>query len=76
MMRPDPLLLLLDEPTAAIDAETEHDLFSRWILGGRDGDLIVVLQDGQVREIGSHAELIAARGLYAELFQLRSDGYR
>ncbi len=39
-------------------------------------DLIVVLQDGQVREIGSHAELIAARGLYAELFQLRSDGYR
>jgi ATP-binding cassette, subfamily B, bacterial len=97
MMRPDPLLLLLDEPTAAIDAETEHELFARWTLAvssirERSGaitvlvshrlsavamaDLIVVLQAGQVHEIGSHAELIAAGGRYAELFDLQARGYR
>jgi ATP-binding cassette, subfamily B, bacterial len=97
MMRPDPLLLLLDEPTAAIDAETEHELFARWTSAAssmreRSGaitvlvshrlsavamaDLIVVLQAGQVHEIGGHAELISARGLYAELFELQARGYR
>lgn len=97
MMRPDPLLLLLDEPTAAIDAETEHDLFTRWACAAssarkRSGaitvlvshrfsaaamaDLIVVLRAGRIHEMGSHAELMAARGLYAGLFDLQARGYR
>jgi ATP-binding cassette, subfamily B, bacterial len=97
MMRPDPLLLLLDEPTAAIDAEAEHELFTRWTLAvssvrERSGaitvlvshrlsavamaDLIVVLQAGRVHEVGSHAELMAAGGCYAELFDLQARGYR
>jgi ATP-binding cassette subfamily B protein len=97
MMRTDPLLLLLDEPTAAIDAETEHQLFGRWTAAARAtrqrsgaitvlvshrfstvrmADLILVLRDGGICERGSHAELMAARGLYAELFELQARAYR
>jgi ATP-binding cassette, subfamily B, bacterial len=97
MMRPEPLLLLLDEPTAAIDAETEHELFARWtrateqarqVTGAitvlvshrlatvRMADLILVLRDGRISESGSHDELIADGGRYAELFELQARGYR
>jgi ATP-binding cassette, subfamily B, bacterial len=97
MMRTNPLLLLLDEPTAAIDAETEHQLFARWTAAARGiqrrsgaitvlvshrlstaamADLILVLRDGDICERGSHAELIAAGGLYAELFELQARAYR
>jgi ATP-binding cassette, subfamily B, bacterial len=97
MMRPDPLLLLLDEPTAAIDAQSEHELFTRWTRAARQlrersgaitvlvshrfstvrmADLILVLQDGSVCERGSHDELMAAGGLYAELFELQARAYR
>jgi ATP-binding cassette subfamily B protein len=97
MMRPDPLLLLLDEPTAALDAPTEHALFERYAGAARTSaratgaitvlvshrfstvrmaDLIVVLDGNTVREVGSHAELVANNGLYAELFELQARAYR
>ncbi|HVV38577.1 MAG TPA: ABC transporter ATP-binding protein [Acidimicrobiales bacterium] len=97
MMRPDPLLLLLDEPTASLDAQTEHALFERYAGAARQSaaatgaitvlvshrfstvrmaDLIVVLDGNTVREVGSHAELVARHGLYAELFELQARAYR
>jgi ATP-binding cassette subfamily B protein len=94
-MRPEPLLLMLDEPTAALDAETEHALFERFAAGARDeaargrvtvlvshrfstvrmADLIVVLDGARVVEVGSHGELMARRGTYAELYSLQASSY-
>jgi ATP-binding cassette subfamily B protein len=96
MVREQPLLLVLDEPTASLDAPTEHQLFERFAsaaralantTGGitvlishrfstvRMADLIVVLDDGRIIEQGSHGELIAADGLYAELYRLQARAY-
>jgi ATP-binding cassette subfamily B protein len=95
-MRPRPLLVVFDEPTAAIDATTEHALFEHLSnairRGSNDGlvtliishrfstvrmaDLIVVLDEGSVREVGSHEELMAKGGLYAELYSLQARSYR
>ena len=96
MMRPSPLLLVLDEPTASLDAHTEHELFERYsaaaAVAGRErgavtilvshrfstvrlADLIVVVAGGRVAEAGSHAALVAAGGLYAELFALQASSY-
>jgi ATP-binding cassette subfamily B protein len=96
-MRLRPLLLVLDEPTAALDAETEHALFSRYAAAARgqdDGsgritilvshrfstvamaDLIVVLDGSRVVEVGSHDELIARNGNYAELCRIQANSYR
>jgi ATP-binding cassette subfamily B protein len=94
-MRPEPLLLMLDEPTAALDAETEHALFERFAAGAREvvgngrvtvlvshrfstvrmADLIVVLDGARVVEVGSHEELMAHRGTYAELYTIQASSY-
>ncbi|HEX2699877.1 MAG TPA: ABC transporter ATP-binding protein [Acidimicrobiales bacterium] len=97
MMRPAPLLLVLDEPTAALDAETEHRLFGRFAaansaMAARNGaitllvshrfstvrgaDRIVVLDGGRVTASGTHDQLMAAGGLYAELYELQGRAYR
>jgi ATP-binding cassette, subfamily B, bacterial len=97
-MRDVPLLLVLDEPTAALDAETEHALFSRYAAAarapeGRDtgrvtvlvshrfstvrmADLIVVLDGAHVVEAGSHEDLLARDGTYAELYRIQAAAYR
>jgi ATP-binding cassette, subfamily B, bacterial len=95
-MRTSPLLIILDEPTAALDAETEHLLFERYADQARasrkDGsitvlvshrfstvrmaDLIVVMSDGRVAEVGSHEELIARRGPYADLYAIQASAYQ
>jgi ATP-binding cassette subfamily B protein len=94
-MRDSPLLLVLDEPTAALDAETEHALFERFADAARGdansgrvtvlvshrfstvrmADLIVVLDGARVVEAGSHDDLLAADGAYAELFRIQAAAY-
>ena len=87
----DAQLLILDEPTAALDARAEHEVFQRFadLTKGktavlishrfstvRMADRILVIEHGQFVEIGSHEELLAGGGRYAELFQLQAAGYR
>jgi len=86
----DAQLLILDEPTAALDARAEHDVFLRFSDLSKDktavlishrfstvrmADRILVLKNGQMEELGSHEELLAKGGKYAELFNLQAKGY-
>jgi ATP-binding cassette, subfamily B, bacterial len=87
----DAQLLILDEPTAALDARSEFEVFKRFkelsqgktavlishrFSSVRMADRIVVLMDGAVDAIGTHAELLEQGGRYAELFELQAAGYR
>jgi ATP-binding cassette subfamily B protein len=84
-------VLILDEPTAALDARAEYEVFQRFkelsqgktailishrFSSVRMADRIVVLADGQVEDIGTHEELLARGGRYKELFELQAAGYR
>ena len=90
-MRDEADILILDEPTAALDAEAEHAVFQRFraLARGRTtilishrfptvrmADRIVVLEGGTIIEQGTHAELLAAGARYARLFALQAEGYR
>jgi ATP-binding cassette, subfamily B, bacterial len=87
----DAQLLILDEPTAALDARAEYEVFQRFAeltMGKmavlishrfstvRMADRIVVIEHGRLIEEGSHAQLIEQQGRYAELFQLQARGYQ
>ncbi len=90
-MREEADILILDEPTAALDAEAEHAVFERFrtLTAGRTAilishrfptvrmaDRILVLEGGRVIEDGTHAELLKAGARYAELFTMQASGYR
>lgn len=87
----DAAIIILDEPTAALDAQSEYDTFLRFVeltkgktaviishrfSTVRMADRIAVLGNGQLLEIGTHQELMARQGLYAELFMLQARGYQ
>ncbi len=96
LMRRTPLLLVLDEPAAALDPDSEYQLFRRLAAAAREAsrnrsvtvlvshrfstvrmaDLIVVVDGGRVVEVGSHDGLLAADGVYAEMFRLQAAGYK
>ncbi len=87
----DAQVLILDEPTAALDARSEFEVFQRFkgLSAGRTAvlishrfssvrmaDRILVMAGGEIEAVGTHAELLAAGGRYAELFELQAAGYR
>jgi len=84
-------ILVLDEPTASLDAQTEYEIFlhfqkltegkmailiSHRFSTVRMADRIVVIQGGRIAEVGSHQELLRQEGIYAELFSMQAEGYR
>ena len=89
-MREEADILVLDEPTAALDAEAEHAVFERFQELTKDrttiiishrfptvrmADRILVVENGMIAEDGTHAELVAAARTYARLYELQARGY-
>lgn len=87
----DAEILVLDEPTASLDAQTEYEIFQHFkeLTDGkmavlishrfstvRMADRIVVIQEGKIAENGSHEELLRREGIYARLFSMQAEGYR
>lgn len=87
----DAQIVILDEPTASLDARAEYEVFKRFseLTRGktaviishrfstvRMADRILVLRQGEMSELGTHEELLASNGLYAELFNLQAQGYQ
>ena len=87
---PGAQLLILDEPTAALDARAEHALFQRFKELTRDkatllishrfstvrmADVIAVMEDGRITELGSHDDLTARGGTYARLYAMQAERY-
>ncbi|VAW43584.1 Lipid A export ATP-binding/permease protein MsbA, partial [hydrothermal vent metagenome] len=90
-MRQDADLLILDEPTAALDAKSEHELYEHFVtlVGGhtsllishrfstvRMADRIVVLEDGRITEQGTHETLLRLGGQYAKLYGMQAEKYQ
>jgi ATP-binding cassette subfamily B protein len=96
LMRPSPLLLILDEPTVSIDAVTEQRLLERCVANARAlaqtfgttvvfvshryattrlADQILMIEDGQILERGSHTDLLAADTRYAEIYRSQQAAY-
>jgi ATP-binding cassette subfamily B protein len=86
----DAELLIMDEPSAALDPRAEHALFqairdrqgrattiliTHRLANVRHADVIYVLDRGQLQEMGRHDDLLAANGRYAELFKMQAEGY-
>ncbi len=84
-------ILVLDEPTASVDARTEYEIFQNFktLTKGkmailishrfstvRMADRIAVIQEGRIAELGTHEELLRRGGIYAELFGMQAEGYR
>ena len=84
-------MLILDEPTAALDARSEFEVFQQFadLTSGkmtllishrfstvRMADRIVVIEEGRIAEMGSHDELLGREGIYARLFGMQAEGYR
>ena len=87
----DARILVLDEPTSALDAQAEYEVFTKFreLTRGKTAvfishrfstvrlaDRIFVIENGSIKESGSHEELIAVNGRYAELFNLQAEAYR